>query len=157
MQTKALLDAKNEALFFCPSCKKKYRRDLSKRKDIGQGSKLSCRCSCGAKFSIVLERRRHNRKPTELSGAYLHQRYQLRGGITVQNLSRSGAGIELTSDRRIFEGDTLTLKFNLDDDQKTFVTKEAVIRKKKGNYIGVEFLSKTWDNDPLFDYLKKKK
>jgi hypothetical protein len=154
--TKALLNAKNAAFFICPSCKKRYRRDLSNRKDIRQGSKLNCRCTCGAEFSIILERRRHNRKPTELNGAYLHERHRYRGGILVKNLSRSGAGIEILSERQIYEGDTLTLKFNLDDDQKTFVAKEAVIRKKKGTYVGVEFLSKTWDNDPLFAYLKQR-
>lgn len=151
---KALLDENHIALFLCPSCKKHYRRDLSSVKGIGQGSTVSCRCPCGAAFSIVMDRRRHRRKPTTINGGYLHQRRQLRGGITVRNLSRSGAGIELHSPRRIFEGDTLTLKFNLDDNRKTFIAKEAVIRKKKGTYLGVEFLSKTWDNDPLFQYLR---
>jgi hypothetical protein len=151
---KALLDEHHVALFLCPSCKKQYRRDLSAVNGIGQGAKLTCRCPCGAVFSIVTDRRRHRRKPTSLNGGYLHQRYQLRGGITVHNLSRSGAGIELHTPRDIFEGDTLTLKFNLDDDRKTFIAREAVIRKKNGTHVGVEFLSKTWDNDPLFQYLQ---
>ena len=46
--------------------------------------------------------------------------------------------------------------YPLDDEEQTFIAREAVIKKKDGNFLGVEFLGRTWDDDPLAAYLKKK-
>lgn len=151
--TQAIVDANKMARFQCPSCQKTYRINLSGRESIDRGATLNGRCPCGAVFQITIERRQHRRKPTELNGAYLHKRHQLRGGITIKNLSKSGAGIEIHTPRDIFEGDILTLKFSLDDIQETFVAKESVIRKKSDQSIGVEFVEPTEPDDPLSRYL----
>ena len=155
MLINAFLNQKNIASFQCPFCKKAYLKDFAKRNDVGAGSKFKCKCKCGKSFMISLERRKHFRMPTRLPGAYLHERHQYRGGITVLNLSESGAGIELSAPRKMFKGEAITLKFNLDNHEKTFIAKYGTIRKMENIYVGVEFLSKTWDHDPLSGYLKK--
>jgi hypothetical protein len=157
MTVPAYLNARNIAKFNCPACNKAYTRNLSKAANIGHGTKLRCRCTCEHTFVINLERRRHYRKPTEITGGYLHERHQYRGMFTIKNISRSGAGIELHTAREVNEGESLLLKFNLDDEEKTYIAKEAVIRKKDGKYIGVEFLAQTWDGDPVTTYVKRKK
>ncbi len=154
MLTTAIVDANKMATFKCPSCKKMYRINLGEREGIDRGAKLNSRCPCGAAFQITIERRRHRRKPTTLNGGYVHKRQQLRGGITIKNLSRSGAGIELHTPRDIFEGDILTLRFSLDDSQETYVAKDSVIRKKSNQQVGVEFVDPTDPDDPLSRYLK---
>ena len=154
MSVRAYLNDKSIAIFKCPSCKKKYQRDLSKVANIVHGSKVRCRCSCEHTFVIVLERRRHKRKKTDITGGYLQERHQYRGIFTIKNISISGAGIELHTQREIHEGDNLLLKFNLDNEEKTYIAKEAIIRKKKGQYLGVEFLAHTWDGDPVSTYVK---
>ena len=156
MTVRAYLSNKDIASFSCPACEKSYKRDFSKASNIGHGSKIRCRCTCEHTFVITLERRRHSRKQTDLKGGYLHERHQFRGMFTVQNISKSGAGIVLHTSRDVNEGENLLLKFNLDNEEKTYVAKEAVIRKKEGKYIGVEFLAQTWDGDPISDYVKDK-
>lgn len=151
--TQAIVSADKTARFQCPSCQKTYRIDLSGKKGINQGTTLNGRCKCGAVFQLTVERRQHQRKPTKLTGAYLHQRQQLRGGITIKNLSKSGAGIEIHTPRDIFEGDVLTLKFSLNDIQESYVAKNSVIRKKNDQSIGVEFIDPPEPDDPLSRYL----
>jgi len=151
MPIKAHLDATGKASFICPACRTVFRKDLSAARGIGTGSRVRCSCPCGKRFTAVLERRRHTREATDLTGAYHHERHQFRGLIKVKNVSRSGAGIEMNAQREVALGDNLTLKFNLDD-----MSREAVIRKRDGKYLGVEFLNRTWDDDPLAAYLKKK-
>ena len=155
MDVRAYLNPQHVAFFACPSCRKKYRKDLSRLPDVRQGTKVKCRCACGGGFTIVLERRRHRRKATELTGGYHHERDKFRGLINVKNLSKSGARIEINASRTMRVGDRLTLKFNLDDVKSTFISKQAVIRKKTGNDIGVEFQDETWDHDPLAYYMKE--
>ena len=155
MNVRAYLNDKNIAFFKCPACSKNYQRNLSKVANIGHGSKVRCRCACEHTFVIVLERRRHERKKTDITGGYLQERHQYRGIFTIKNISRSGAGIELQTQREVHEGDNLLLKFNLDNEEKTYIAKEAIIRKKDGQYIGVEFLAQTYDGDPVSTYVKK--
>ncbi len=155
MTVRAFLNDMDMATFTCPACQKKYKRDLSKAANIGQGSKVRCRCTCKHTFVIVIERRRHNRKATDITGGYLQERHQLRGIFTIKNISRSGAGIELHTARNMGEGENLLLKFNLDNDEKTYIAKEAIIRKKEGKYLGVEFMAQTWDGDPVSTYVKQ--
>jgi len=154
MSVMAYLNDKSIASFECPSCKKKYKRDVSKAANTDHGSKIRCRCTCKHAFVIELERRRHKRKETDITGGYLQERHQYRGIFTIKNISISGAGIELHSQRDIHEGDNLLLKFNLDNEQKTYIAKDAIIRKKKGQHLGVEFLAQTGGGDPVSTYLK---
>jgi hypothetical protein len=153
MTVKAYLDSKKNASFSCPECKKPYTKNLLKFPKIGHASRIKCKCLCGNPFVITLERRKHYRKPIELTGGYHHERFQFRGGIAIKDISKSGAGITISAQRQMAVGDNLTLKFNLNDDKNSFVAKEAVIRKMEGNHLGVEFLSKTWDDDILSKYI----
>ena len=155
MSVMAYLNAKSIASFKCPACKRKYARDMSKAANSGHGSSVRCRCTCGHTFVIVLERRRHKRKEIDVTGGYLQKRHQYRGIFTIKNISVSGAGIELHTRRDIHEGDNLLLKFNLDNEEETYIAKEAIIRKKRGQNLGVEFQAQTRDGDPVGKYLKK--
>ncbi len=155
MTVTAYLNNKDVAAFACPACNKTYSRNLSKAPNVGQGSKVRCRCTCKHVFIITLERRKHFRKSANINGRYLQERHQFRGIFTIKNISRSGAGIEIHTSRDMHEGDNMLLKFNLDDEDKTYVAKEVIIRKKEGKYLGVEFLAQTWDGDPITEYVKQ--
>ncbi|MFC1895580.1 PilZ domain-containing protein [Thermodesulfobacteriota bacterium] len=155
MSVRAHLDSNKIATLACPSCRKYYRKDLSGLEEVGQGSSIKCKCACGNLFVATLERRRHYRKATQLTGGYHHEKHKFRGLIFLKNISRSGAGFELNTPREFNEGGRLTLKFNLDDAYDTYVEREAVIRKREGSYIGVEFLDPTVDSETLTWYVKK--
>lgn len=151
MAVTANLNDKNVATFTCPACNKTYIRNLSKVPDVGQGLKLRCRCACKHAFVITLERRKHLRKTTDIKGGYLEERHQLRGMFTIKNISQSGAGIEISTSRDMNTGDSMLLKFNLDDEDKTYIAKEVIIRKKKENISELSFLPRHGTETRLLD------
>lgn len=155
MTVTAYLNDKDRVTFACPACNKTYRRNLSKVPDAGPGSKLRCRCTCKHAFVITLERRKHFRKSTDINGGYLQERHQFRGLFTLKNISQSGAGILIHTSRALSTGDNMLLKFNLDDEDHTYIAREAIVRKKEGDYLGVEFLAQTWDDDPITRYINQ--
>jgi len=53
--------------------------------------------------------------------------------IEIRNFSKSGLGFELKSKQFIHTGDRLSLKFNLDDPQKSFIYEEGIGKKIDGD------------------------
>ena len=139
MVEKVLLNSKNIATFKCPECKKSWKKDLSKLDDRFKIGRIKCKCPCGFSFPVILDYRRYPRKTTQLTGAFIHDKTKRRGLIYVKNISKSGIGFELSSDQFMHAGDRLSLKFNLDDAEKSFLYKEVMIKKITGKYVGVEF------------------
>ena len=60
---------------------------------------------------------------------------------------------KLITKQMIPKGDKLVLKFNLDDAHKTYLCKEAVIKKSDGSTVGLEFVDEQPD-DSLESYFK---
>jgi len=140
----------------CPMCKKHWEKDFSKFPDVFKNSGFNCKCPCGHSFAIKLERRRHDRKQTDLTGSYLHDKTKARGLINIKNLSRSGVGLELNTRQPMPRGDKLLLKFNLDDAKKSYLCREAIVKKSDGSRVGLEFSDSDPDENIEF-YLKNKK
>lgn len=150
----ALLKTDGSAIVECPGCQRKFKIKAPEFDKIAKGHKVSGKCPCGESFTISFDRRRHPRLGIEVSGAYLHDKHKYRGLITVRNISLSGVGIELHTERTMLKGDRVTLRFNLNDELKSFIDKKAVIRRKqRKNYFGLEFVALTSSTDPLFNYL----
>ncbi|MFC1814690.1 PilZ domain-containing protein [Thermodesulfobacteriota bacterium] len=138
MAEKVFVNTENIATFQCPQCKKSWKKDVSQLSQFAF-NRLKCKCPCGHSFPAILEKRKHYRKPTNLTGSFIHDRTKRRGIIHIKNVSKSGVGFELTSDQFMHVGDRLGLKFNLDDPPKSFLYKEVVVKKIAGRYVGVEF------------------
>ena len=141
------------ATFTCPECKKSWQKNLSQFARF-ETNRFKCKCPCGHSFPVILEKRRHYRKPTHLTGSFIHDRTKRRGIIHVKNISKSGAGFELTSEQFMHVGDILGLKFNLDDAAKSFLYKEVIVKKIAGLFVGVEFCETRY-GDVLEVYLDK--
>lgn len=139
MVEKVFANSDYVATFECPQCKKTWKKDLSQLKNRINKSQVNARCSCGFTFPITLDKRRHRRKTTNLTGAFIHDRLKIRGLINIKNVSKSGIGFELNSKQFMHVGDRIVLKFNLDDQNKSFIYEEAIVKKIDGNYVGVEF------------------
>ena len=138
MVEKVFVNSENIASFTCPECKKTWKKDMSQLKHFNT-NRLKCKCPCGYSFPVILEKRRHHRKSTELTGAFIHDRSKIRGLVNIKNISKSGIGFELNSKQFMHVGDRISLKFNLDDQQKSFIYEEGIVKKIDGNYVGVEF------------------
>ena len=140
--------------FECPKCRKSWTKDLSNLKDRLKNNRVKCKCPCGHSFPAILEHRRHPRKITNLTGAFVHDRSKRRGSINVKDLSKSGVGFELSSEQFMHVGDRLSLKFNLDDPEGSFLYKEVIVKEIVGRHVGAEFCEFR-HRDALESYLKE--
>ena len=150
----ALMKTDGSARVVCPGCRRQFKIKAPEFENLGNGCKVSGKCPCGESFIISFDRRRHPRLSLEVSGAYHHLKHDYRGLITVRNISLSGVGIELNTQRLMLAGDRITLRFNLNDEHQSFIDRKTVIRRKqRKTYFGLEFVAETTPQDPLFNYL----
>jgi hypothetical protein len=129
----------NTAVISCPHCgrQKTIHADSLKQ----HKSKLKIKCACKNIFTVDLEFRHRVRKPVSLRGTYTnHSQNEKTGDIRVRNISVSGLEFS-TMDIQYFKvDDELTLKFNLDDDHRSEIRKEATVRDVRTNSVGCEFV-----------------
>ena len=144
MVEKVFVTESNMAVFECPQCKKGKNVDVSRYMDIRQAVRIKVKCPCGHSYIVVLERRKHFRKDVNFPGTYTHVLPDYRedkGGITVKDLSRSGVKIKLNVEKEFKIGDILSVEFQLNDKQRSFIKKDAAIKKIDKPYLGLEFNS----------------
>jgi c-di-GMP-binding flagellar brake protein YcgR len=139
MTAKVLINEQNMSTFICPKCNKAKTANVSKFKDIKKAVKIKCNCPCGHSYSVILERRKYNRKQLNLVGAYTSLKDNNRGSMIVVDLSRIGLGMELGIEHKFDIGEKISLDFRLDDKQESLIEREVVVRSIKGNFVGVEF------------------
>ncbi len=144
MAEKVFVTENNMAVFECPQCKKGKSVDVSKFKDLRQVVRIKVKCPCGHIYKVVLERRKYFRKDVNFPGTYTHvlpDYNEDKGGITVKDLSRAGVKIKLNVEKEFKIGDILSVEFQLNDKQRSFIKKDAVIKKISNTYLGLEFNS----------------
>jgi PilZ domain-containing protein len=145
----------NQATIACPGCGREKTVDASKfmKRDGPVKIKYKFKCDhCAEKSNkrgnntpdhtsiVVLERRKFYRKQVQLAGIFVEHRGK-KGIIVVIDLSRSGLKFRLKSPWPFKLEDRISVEFNLDNTQKTFIKKESVIKKIDNMTISVEFTS----------------
>jgi hypothetical protein len=103
----------------------------------------------------VDEKRKHERKQTNLSGSYYHNATKERGGLTITNLSIAGMQIKLNKQRQVRVGDRVIISFKLEDEKKTSIREMMVIRNVFGFFAGAAFNSQP-NTDAFEAYIKSK-
>ncbi len=144
MAEKVFVTENNMAVFECPQCNKGKSVDVSRYKDIRHVVRIKVKCPCGHIYKVVLERRKHFRKDVNFSGTYTHvlpDYNEDKGGMTVKDLSRAGVKIKLNIEKDFKMGDILSVEFRLNDNQRSLIKKDGVIRKICNLYLGLEFNS----------------
>ena len=136
----------NKAIVICPKCEKSKTIDVSE--DIGSKYlvRLQHKCSCGYLYIVLLERRKRQRKIVNLPGTFLcsvSKEPVDKGLMTIQDITRAGLCFKLDANtKQNFNiGDKFLLEFHLDDQSRSLIKKEAIIRNIRGPFIGVEFSS----------------
>jgi hypothetical protein len=135
---------KNKATFICPKCKTSKTVDVSKFIKIARIVRVNSTCSCGHKWTSVLEKRKQYRKVTNLPGTYAHfidGKTADRGGMKVTDVSAGGVKLKLNVQRDIQVGDHLNIEFHLDDSKRTLIKKDVVVKNVDDIYVGVAFRS----------------
>ena len=144
---RVFLNDRGEGTFICPACEKGVIRDLSQFAETRTAVRLKCKCSCGNDYRVLLERRRHFRKPTNLVGMFF-----FRGGhgsprkglIKIRDISQSGIQFSVNSIPEFEVGDKLIIEFTLDDEERSLIREEGVVQRIHSNIVGLDF--KTTDH-----------
>ena len=128
----------NTAVLTCPKCGHQRTINIDSFKE--HKSTLKVKCGCQNVFTVNLEFRKRVRKRTHLRGTYVnHSQNESSGNLVVTNISVSG--LEFTSiDVANFKiDDELTIEFTLDDEHRSQIKKEAVVRGIRPKTVGCEF------------------
>jgi hypothetical protein len=128
MVKKNYITRKQTAVFTCPMCQISKTTDVSKFIKLDKMAKFKVRCRCGHTFTSFLERRKHYRKETNLTGSFVRLvsgKPLGRGHMTVRDLSLTGMKLEVHCPHNFSEGDILVIQFRLDDVKKTLTKMKA--------------------------------
>lgn len=140
-ERKVFITDDNKFIIVCPVCQKQETVSASEYKDANQAVRMNYKCKCGHVHSVLLERRKFYRKETRLPGVCIGEENSMEG-ILVKDLSLIGMKFEIENKQDFISvGKKLFVEFFLDDEQKTLVRKEVVIKIISGSLIGAEFCS----------------
>jgi hypothetical protein len=141
-ERRVFLNAKGQGTFICPACEKGVIRDLMQFADIESAVRLKCKCSCGNVYRVLVERRRHFRKPVSLVGTFFYRgakKAPPKGLIKILDISQSGLRFSVNAIPEFQEGSKLILEFTLDDQDRSQVQEDCTVRRIRSNVVGVEF------------------
>ena len=134
---KIYVNRNNEATIVCHSCGKWKTTNVARYVNLNKPIKI--KCSCKAVFSVTFEKRGCYRKKVDLYGTcFKHDKGEEH--IFIQNISRDGLGFTINRGT-VRIGDTLSVKFVLDDNARSTISEDVVVRSVKDRIIGVEFVN----------------
>ena len=143
MNKRVFINESKEATFICPKCEQLKTVNVRKFVYKNKAIKVSCKCSCGHKWTSLLERRKELRKMVNLPGSYNYTMGDrvIQGKLKIMDLSAGGIKVKLDMDRKPQVGEILNLEFHLDDKNRTLIRTSVKVRSIKGEYIGTAFES----------------
>lgn len=136
--SKSFIRPDNTAVLTCPHCnnQKVILADAFK----GKKHKLKVKCICSQKFIAHLEFRKHVRKDTVLKGSYSnHSHESSRGDLIIQDISLSGLSFTSLDIENFKPGDEFNIVFHLNDEHRTEIKKDVIVRNIRQRIIGCEF------------------
>jgi hypothetical protein len=134
--------------FACPKCAITKSVNVDRFLQSNKELLLKIKCKCGNLQSIKLDRRKDQRKPTNIQGKnFLVQQDRLvsDGDISIRDLSCGGVGFELlnTSNGTFATGDVLRVNFKLFQNSSPLIQKESMVKNIKDLFVSATF------KDPL--------
>ena len=141
-EKRVFINDQGEGTFICPSCNKGVIKDLSEFSETPSAVRLKCKCSCGNVYRVLVERRRHFRKPVNLAGIFIFQDSQshpVKGLIKVLDISQSGVRFSVNNIPDFKVGDKLIIEFTLDDEEHSQIREVGTVRRIHTNIIGFTF------------------
>ena len=146
------LNPDNMAVIKCPQCGT-TRTVNAARLDNPRGP-LKARCKCGAVFRILFEVRKVYRKETRLHGDYFKDSPgEEQGRIIVRDISLSGIGFTTLTKHNLKQGDKVRLRFTLDDERRSAIEKDGVVKVVNDKSIGCQFTDSDQRDEALGFYL----
>ncbi len=146
-----LNDLESTSTVTCPYCQKSKLFPNEQLRELNHA--LRAKCSCSQVFELVVNRRYFPRKDVWLEGELFPQGSQERiAEIIVTSLSVGGVGFT-TNGITPQVSDIYTISFSLDDDTRTTVREDIIVRNLRDAIIGAEFIGQGSYNFDLDFYL----
>jgi hypothetical protein len=158
MIEKAYITSKQTATFACPKCQKSKTVNVSQYAALDKIVKVKVKCPCGYAYISILDKRRQYRKETNLHGSYTRivKGREAEGGLmTVKDLSTGGLKLQISEKHGCAAGDVFKVEFHLDDPQRSFIRKKAIVRNLDKQVAGMEFAPNEPADKALGFYLLK--
>jgi hypothetical protein len=138
-----------EAVIRCSDCGRKKYANVAAYKELGK--KVRVTCPCGSSFVVAFEWRKHYRKPVSLTGDFLKNGSDEEVGVMeVKDVSIGGIGVQTLRPHHLKLGDIIRVRFELDDSQRSFVTRNAIVRNVNALFVGAEFCDNKTDKALAF-------
>jgi len=136
--TKIYVGPDKKALIVCPYCAEGKEISVDRFRDSKH--KLNVKCICKRTFRVFLEFRKKVRKERFLRGTYInHSQMGIKSEIVILNISATGLAFSNLDIFTFEEGNDISVEFTLDDEQKTVIKKNAVVRNIRQKRVGCEF------------------
>ena len=146
---KIYVGAHNIAVIECPHCGN--AKTVHAEKFRGSRRRVKIRCRCQSTFHVSFEFRKARRKETNLQGYYA----RLPGGkewvkVVVTNISMEGIRFLTHATDTLRAGDQLNIRFNLNNEARSLVEKDAVVIWVADGDVGCRF-TEPIGHDSVFD------
>lgn len=132
------VDVTGRTTLVCPSCHKKRVLDATPYREVA--TPLRVNCPCGQSFFSSFEYRKNYIKKVDLEGVCVDPKTGVEANVKITRLSIEGTALILYDDAEINHGQLLTLRFTLDNAQKTQVERSIKVTSVKGDEVGAMFL-----------------
>jgi transcription initiation factor TFIIIB Brf1 subunit/transcription initiation factor TFIIB len=130
----------NDVEITCPECNVTRTINVSQYRSSKRRIKGKCGCGCIFDMTdISANMRKFYRKKTNLRGSYSNINMNKTGFMRVKDVSYSGISFELEKKDDLTAGDTLGVRFVLDDERKTEIHRAVVVKNVRDKLIGAEF------------------
>lgn len=140
-EVKAFIDSEGKASIKCPECHEVRLVDVKNYTKLDRHVRFNVKCPCRHSFKVILERREYFRRPVTFEGTCLLKEGALMAEVKICDLSRKGMKVQLLKETPVALGDRALVEFRLDDEKKTLIRKDAVVRSITGLFLGMEFFS----------------
>ncbi|MBN2282631.1 MAG: PilZ domain-containing protein [Deltaproteobacteria bacterium] len=140
---------KGEASVVCTQCGQRLKLDRPENKDPNEAFRSIVSCDqCGCTYDVLVNFRHGGRKSTNLTGICTtlatdktedHDNFNNISGIIVENISKTGIGFTLKHLIDIKIGDTVKVKFVLNNNKKTVIDRTVVVQRIDNRFVGAKF------------------
>jgi len=128
----------NTVVITCPACGQ--QRTINVASLDKHKASIKVKCDCKNIFTVNLEFRKRVRKRTHLRGTYVnHSQIESSGNLIITIVSVSGLEFTCVDVSSFKVDDELTIQFTLDDEHRSEVRKEAIVRGVRTKSVGCEF------------------
>ena len=144
---KVLVGSGGKAGITCPHCGKHHLAAVDKFR--GVKNLLSLKCSCGERFKVELNFRKHARKKVRLTGTFrnLTSGSSKRRSMTVNDLSLNGLAFTTIGSTDIETGHRLLVHFTLDNRKGTELERTVSVMNVRDTTYGCRFVNAEFEKE----------